>query len=77
MALLVHGSFKFNLRGNKMGSTGIGAGLMEIASALLAITLIALLLNKSGEATTLITSSSTAFGDLLKTVSMQNSMGIV
>lgn len=59
-----------------MGSTGIGSGLMEIASALLAITLIALLLNKSSEATTLITSSSTAFGDLLKTVSMQNSMGI-
>ncbi len=59
-----------------MGSTGLGAGIMEIASALLAITLIALLLNKSSDATALITSSSTAFGDLLKIVSMQNGMGI-
>lgn len=58
-----------------MGSTGIGAGIMEIASALLAITLIALLLNKSEAAVSLVTNSADAFGDLLKTVSMQNSMG--
>lgn len=59
-----------------MGSTGIGAGIMEIASALLAITLIALLLNKSSQAATLVTSSSDAFANLLKVVSMQNGMGI-
>jgi hypothetical protein len=49
---------------------------MEIAGALLAITLIALLLNKSNEAATLVTSSSDAFAKLLQTVSMQNGMGI-
>jgi len=58
-----------------MGSTGLGAGIMEIASALLAITLIALLLNKSGEATSLVTSASDSFAKLLQTVSMQNGMG--
>lgn len=59
-----------------MGSTGIGQGLMEIASALLAIALIALLLNKSQQASQLVTSGSSAFGDLLKTVTLQNSGGI-
>jgi hypothetical protein len=59
-----------------MGSTGIGSGIMEIAGALLAITLVALLLNKSNEAATLVTSSSDAFAKLLQTVSMQNGMGI-
>ena len=58
-----------------MGSTGIGAGLMEIAAALLAIALIALLLNKSQQASQLITSSAGSFGELLKTVTMQNSGG--
>jgi hypothetical protein len=61
---------------DEMGSTGIGSGVMEIAGALLAITLIALLLNKSNEAATLVTSSSDAFAKLLQTVSMQNGMGI-
>jgi hypothetical protein len=55
-----------------MGSTGIGAGLMEIAAGLMAIALIALLLNKSSDASQLITSSASAFDNLLKTVSMQN-----
>lgn len=59
-----------------MGSTGIGAGIMEIASALLAITLIALLLNKSDQAVSLVTSTGSTFDNLLKTVSMQNSMGM-
>ena len=59
-----------------MGSTGLGAGIMEIASALLAITLIALLLNKSSQAVSLVTATGDTFGSLLKTVSMQNSMGI-
>ena len=59
-----------------MGSTGLGAGIMEIASALLAITLIALLLNKSSQAVTLVTATGDTFGKLLSTVSMQNSMGI-
>lgn len=68
--------FGHKLEVSKMGSTGIGAGIMEIASALLAITLIALLLNKSSQAATLVTSSSDAFNKLLQTVSMQNGMGI-
>ena len=55
-----------------MGSTGLGAGIMEIAAALLAIALIALLLNKSSQASQLVTSSATAFDNLLKTVTMQN-----
>lgn len=59
-----------------MGSTGIGAGVMEIASALLAISLIALLLNKSTQATALVTSASDSFAKLLSVVSMQNGMGI-
>lgn len=59
-----------------MGSTGLGAGIMEIASALLAITLIALLLNKSSQAVTLVTATGDTFSKLLQTVSMQNSMGI-
>lgn len=56
-----------------MGSTGIGQGLMEIASALLAIALIALLLNRSKDASQLVTSSAGAFDSLLRTVTMQNS----
>jgi hypothetical protein len=59
-----------------MGSTGIGSGIMEIAGALLAITLVALLLNRSSDAATLVSTSSDAFGKLLQTVSMQNGMGI-
>lgn len=56
-----------------MGSTGIGQGLMEIASALLAIALIALLLNKSQNASQLVSSGTSAFDELLKTVTLQNS----
>lgn len=55
-----------------MGSTGIGAGLMEIASALLAIALIALLLNRSKDASQLVTSGAGAFNTLLNTVTLQN-----
>lgn len=59
-----------------MGSTGLGAGIMEIASALLAITLIALLLNKSSQAVSLVTATGNTFGKLLQTVSMQNGMSV-
>lgn len=59
-----------------MGSTGIGAGLMEIAAALLAIALIALLLNKSQQASQLVTSSASAFNTLLQTVTLSNSAGM-
>jgi hypothetical protein len=55
-----------------MGSTGLGAGIMEIASALLAIALIALLLNKSTQAGQLVSQTGTAFDELLRTVTMQN-----
>lgn len=55
-----------------MGSTGIGGGLMEILGALLAIALIALLLNKSQAASQLVTSSAGAFNSLLQTVTMQS-----
>lgn len=54
------------------GGTGIGAGLMEIASALLAIALIALLLNRSKDAQTLVQSGAGAFNTLLQTVTLQN-----
>lgn len=59
-----------------MGSTGIGSGLMEIAGALLAIALIALLLNKSDSAAQLVQAGGNTFSDLLKTVTLQNSLGV-
>jgi hypothetical protein len=54
-----------------MQSTGIGAGILEITSALLGIALIALILNRSRDAANLINSSSNAFGGLLKIVTLQ------
>jgi hypothetical protein len=49
-------------------STGVGDGLLSIASGLLGVALIALILNKADNASKLITSSSTAYGSLLKSV---------
>ena len=54
--------------------TGIGRGIMEIAMALLGIALIALLLNRSSDAAKLVKTGSDAFGGLLNTVMLNNSM---
>lgn len=59
-----------------MGNTGIGTGLMEIASALLAIALIALLINKADNTSKLISTGTSAFDELLRTVTLQNSSAI-
>jgi hypothetical protein len=54
-------------------STGIGAGIMEIAAGLLGIGLIALVLNRSSDATNLIKQGGNTFNTLLNTVTLQNS----
>lgn len=53
----------------------IGSGIMEIATALLGIALIALLINKASDTTKIIETSGNTFNDLLKTVTLQNGMG--
>lgn len=52
-------------------NTGIGSGLLEIASGLLGIALIALLLNRSRDASQLIKSGGSTFDALLRTVTLQ------
>ena len=53
--------------------TGIGRNLVEVASLLGGIALIALILNKSEAAAKLVTTGADAYGDLLKIVTLQNS----
>ena len=48
--------------------TGIGHGLMAIASGLLGIALIALILNRSSNASQLISTASSSYAGLLNTV---------
>ena len=48
--------------------TGIGHGLLAIASGLLGIALIALILNKSDSASNLISTASSSYAGLLNTV---------
>jgi hypothetical protein len=48
--------------------TGVGAGIMSIASGLLGVALIALILNKADSASKLMNTGSSAYGSLLKTV---------
>lgn len=54
---------------------GIGSGIMEIATALLGIALIALLINRASDTSKLIETGGNTFNDLLKTVTLQNGMG--
>lgn len=53
----------------------IGSGIMEIATALLGIALIALLVNRASDTSKIIETSGNTFNDLLKTVTLQNGMG--
>lgn len=55
--------------------TGIGSGLLEIASGLMAIALIALLIGHSRETATVVSSLSTNFESLLNTVMLQSPRG--
>lgn len=56
--------------------TGIGRGMLEIASGLMAIALLALLLNKSDSTVKVISSVSTNFDTLLRTVTLNSSQGV-
>jgi hypothetical protein len=58
-----------------IGNTGIGDGLLQIASGLMGIALIALILNRSGDATKLVKTGGSTFNDLLRTVTLQNGFG--
>jgi hypothetical protein len=55
---------------------GIGSGVMEIATALIGIALIALLVNRASDTSKLIQTTGGAFNDLLRTVTLQNSGGM-
>lgn len=51
-----------------IADTGVGDGLMAIASGLMGIALIALILNRSSDASSLIQTGGSTFGSLLNTV---------
>lgn len=51
--------------------TGIGKGMLDIAFGLMSISLIALLLNRSSDTATVVSSVSKNFGDLLSIVTLQ------
>ena len=53
-----------------------GRGILEVAMALTGIALIALLVNKASSTTAIVQSTGQAFNDLLKTVTLQNSMSM-
>jgi hypothetical protein len=54
---------------------GLGRGILEVVMAIISISLITLLLNKSEATTQVIQSGSSALDTLLKTVTLQNGMG--
>jgi hypothetical protein len=56
-------------------STGIGEGIGSIASGLLGVALIALILNKSDNASKLISTSGSTFNTLLNTVELTGNSG--
>jgi len=56
-----------------IADTGIGTGLLEIASGIFGITLIALLLTKSSQAVQLVQGASGSLGSLLQTATFQGS----
>lgn len=55
--------------------TGIGKGLLEIAMALIAVALVALLVNRSSDTTRIVSTAGSTFNTLLQTISLQNGMG--
>ena len=58
-----------------IASTGVGEGLLEIASGLMGIALIALILNRADSASQLIQTGGSTFGNLLNIVTLQNGGG--
>lgn len=56
-------------------NTGIGSGIMEIATGLMAIALIALLVRNASQTSQLVTTGASAFNNLLNTVTLGNSTG--
>lgn len=56
--------------------TGIGRGLMEIATGILGIALIALLINRSSDTAKVIQAGTGGFDMLIRTVTLQNSGGV-
>ena len=59
-----------------MMDTGIGRGFLEIAMGLMSIALIALLLSRSRDVSTVVTSLSNNYSNLLNTVMLQGSRGV-
>lgn len=56
--------------------TGIGRGMLEIASGLMAIALIALLLSRSGDTARVVSAVAQNFDSLLRTVTLQGNQGV-
>lgn len=54
---------------------GLGKGILEVAMALLGIALIALLVGNASKTTQVVSSATSGFNELLKTVTLQNGMG--
>ena len=59
-----------------MLDTGIGRGMLEIAFGLMSIALIALLLSRSKDTSTVVSSVAGNFNTLLRTVTLQGNAGI-
>lgn len=55
---------------------GLGSGILEIAMALIGVAVIALLVGNASKTTQLISTAGSTFNDLLKTVTLSNSMGV-
>jgi hypothetical protein len=56
--------------------TGLGKGLLEIAFALMSIALVGMLIARSDQTAQVVTSLSTNFADLIRTVTMQSPSGV-
>ena len=55
--------------------TGLGGGLLQIVMAILSIALIALLLNRSKDVTSIVSGAGSTLDKLINTVTLQNTMG--
>ena len=58
-----------------IAETGVGEGLLSIASGLMGIALIALILNRASDAGNLISTGGNTFNTLLNTVTLQGGGG--
>lgn len=56
-------------------ANGLGAGLLEIAMALIGVALLALLVGNASKTTAIISQAGNSFNSLLQTVTLQNGMG--